>query len=250
MPIIVGLLLFPPLYIAGGLYLNIKSKRSYEAALLHYDSMTLKNSGIIDDIGTLENGIRKKIENGGLKNDLKNDCLQTILLNRKIRDILSSEIFIGVVGRIKQGKSTFVKEMTGVDTNPTSHGKTRKMQLCRLNDSVKIIDYPDCEKANHRIQFILSRYILDHVFMVCEARVKEVDANKKLFDSIKNACEENFTIIVNKIDEVLCDYNDIDSQRKAIADTVSKFTEEFKRLKWNLIFKIINFILKKINICL
>jgi GTP1/Obg family GTP-binding protein len=86
--------------------------------------------------------------------------------------------------------------------------------------------------------------------MVCEARVKEVDANKKLFDSIKNACEENFTIIVNKIDEVLCDYNDIDSQRKAIADTVSKFTEEFKRLKWNLIFKIINFILKKINICL
>jgi hypothetical protein len=45
----VGLLLFTPLYI-GGLYL--KSKRSYGAALLHYNSMTLKNSGILDDIGT------------------------------------------------------------------------------------------------------------------------------------------------------------------------------------------------------
>ena len=109
--------------------------------------MGYRDIATLDYIGTCENEIRKKIENGDLKNDLKNDYLQTILLNRKIRDILSSDIFIGVVGRIKQGKSTFVKEMTGVNTNPTSHAKTRKMQVCRLNDSVKIIDYPDCEQA-------------------------------------------------------------------------------------------------------
>jgi hypothetical protein len=40
-------------------------------------------------------------------------------------------------------------------------------------------------KANHRVQFILSKYILDHVFMVCSAIDTEIEANKKLLNSIK-----------------------------------------------------------------
>ena len=51
---------------------------------------------------TIENEIKANIESGKLKNDKKDDYLQTILLNRKIRDLLSQDIIIGVVGRIKQ----------------------------------------------------------------------------------------------------------------------------------------------------
>jgi GTPase len=94
----------------------------------------------------MEIDINNHVETGNLKNDKNDDYLQTILINQKIRDILSIYVLIGVVGKIKQGKSTLVKEITGVNTNPTSLIKTRKIQVCRLTDSIKIIDFSDYER--------------------------------------------------------------------------------------------------------
>ena len=153
-----------------------------------------------------ERSFEKKIEENILNGKLRNShdvYLQSILINKKIRDILCQDIFIGVVGQ-KKGKSTFVKEITGVNTNPNANIGTYKMQVCPLLDSIKIIDFPDCEKANHRLQFILSNCILDHVFIVCGSMERaEVDSINELLKVTRNACGENFTIILNRIDDSL-----------------------------------------------
>jgi hypothetical protein len=228
--IILGLNFLAPLVL-----LNSISNTSYYFALGTYCKdieddyfRNPRSHGFYETVGFYENQIKKLIETGSLKNDQRDDYLQTILLNRKIRDILSAEILIGVVGKKNKGKSTFVKEITGINTNPDSREITYKMQLCKLVDSIKVIDYPDCEKANHRIQFTLSRYLFDYVFMVCAAIDEEAEANKELINSIRGACGENFTVILNRIDDNLFECNfDIDKGKKIVKEIKSKFAKEF-----------------------
>ena len=197
---IISTIFLQPITISIFSYMELE--KSYRKRLLCY----LKKGEAQDchSERSLELKIEEKVSKGELK---KNDFfVQSILINKKIRDILCQDIFIAVVGKKKCGKSTFVKEITGVNTNADANIGTFKMQVCPLVDSIKIIDFPDCEKASHRLQFLLLRCILDHVFMVCDSKERaDVDATKELLKLIRDGCGKHFTTVLNRIDDSLKD---------------------------------------------
>ena len=205
-------------YVRLKTYLEELDFKGFEYLVFREDKkLTIKNCSFH------ELKIREKIENDALKNDKKDSYLQTILLNRKIRDILSKGILLGVVGQEKNGKSNFVKEITDQNTVSNAHVKTKIIQFYRLIDSIHIIYYPD-----DGIQFDLSKYFLDHVFMVCQPIDEDMVDNKLLLNSIKRACINNFTIILNKINENLEEVRELNDLETQATQIKLKYSKEFE----------------------
>jgi hypothetical protein len=64
------------------------------------------------NVGCLEAVLIKHLKKPENKSLLESDRIfQTIICNRKIRDILLKDCIIGVVGKNKCGESTFIEEM-------------------------------------------------------------------------------------------------------------------------------------------
>ncbi len=131
---------------------------------------------------------------------------QTIICNRKIRDILLKDWIIGVVGKKKCGKSAFIEKMIpNADAKASATIGTTVMSPHSIIESVVVIDYPhfDSLDFNHKLQFIFSKQLLDHTFMVCIAmEIMDSDNTQELFNYVKSNGDDRLTIFLNKADEI------------------------------------------------
>ena len=205
-------------------YLNTLKfiSRNIEQPLIPYD-------------GCYENIIRNN-ENYILSNqtdDKTKKILKTILLNRKIRDILCQDFLFGVVGKSNCGKSTFIQKITGANANASPTISTRKMTPYKIKDSLILIDYPhyDSTDISHKLQLDFSKYLLDHIFMVCTA-IERMDSveTMELFNLIKNCSGDNVTVILNKTDQIFQDCKSEDDFRIQNAGLV-ELIDEVKTLR-------------------
>ena len=163
----------------------------------------------IDYDGCKEKAIVQAVESKKLKNDKNDKVLQTILLNRKIRDIFEADTLFGVIGKKKCGKSTFVEKMVpGANTEADANIATTFVTPYQITDSVVMMDFPhfDCPEISFKLEFMFTRFLMDHVFFVCNAIERmHSDDTMKIFNLIKNGSGDHFTILLNKADNSIRD---------------------------------------------
>ena len=160
--------------------------------------------------GCFERAIVEAIKAGTYEDDKNDKTLQTIKLNREIRDIFCADFQFGVIGRKKCGKSTFVQTILPNVKVPDADANigTTKLTPYRLTDSVTLNDYPhfDSTDISHKIQFFFTRFLIDHIFFICDAKERmDSEATMDIFDLIKNGCGDHFTILLNRVDDCLKD---------------------------------------------
>jgi hypothetical protein len=137
--------------------------------------------------GCYEKLVIEEFKSTGSKPD---KIFRTILCNRRIRDILSEDWIIGVVGKKKCGKSTFVERIIpGANAQADASIATRVMSPYKIIESVVLIDYPhfDSTDFKHKLQFFFTRKLLGHTFMICNAmEVMDSDDTEKLFNLVQS----------------------------------------------------------------
>ena len=169
------------------------------------------------------------------------NIFRTILCNRKIRDILSEDWIIGVVGKKKCGKSTFVEKLIpGANAQADATIATTVMSPYKIIDSVVLIDYPhfDSTDFKHKLQFFFTCKLLGHTFLLTNAmEVMDSDDTEKLFNIVASH-GGHFTILLNKADQILNDPKTDKQNAKAKLDGIKndvcvrrKFFEEEDREK-------------------
>ena len=160
--------------------------------------------------GCYETAIVKAVNARTYKDDKNDKVLQTIKFNRKIRDLFATDFQFGVIGKKKLGKSTFVQTVlpdAKVKDADANIGTT-KLTPYIITDLVTLNDYPhfDSTDLSHKIQFMFTRFLIDHIFFVCDSKERmESEGTMDVFDLIKNGCGDNFTILLNRIDDSLKD---------------------------------------------
>lgn len=144
-----------------------------------------------------------------------------IKCNYQMRLILLKRVFVGVVGPKKNGKSSFIKRMTGKKTGASATEETKTLAAYTLPScDWTLVDYPHLESTNtnYMFQFCFSKFILDHVILIFNSRcigesltkdfqnfIVEIERNR---GRIKKKNEENketkrFTIVFTYIDKLL-----------------------------------------------
>jgi len=133
--------------------------------------------------------------------------MRTKELNRQIRDIFEADFQFAIIGKKKLGKSTFLETIIpGADANASAIEGTVEIKPFKITDLVILNDYPhfDSLESSHKIQFMFTRKLLDHIFFVCDAKERmDADGTKEIFELIKNACGDNFTILLNRSDDLI-----------------------------------------------
>ena len=160
--------------------------------------------------GCYETSIINAINAGTYKDDKTDKVLQTIKLNRKIRDLFAADYQFGVIGKKKLGKSTFVQTVLPDAKVKDADANIGTIELTPyiITDLVTLNDYPHFDSTNlsHKIQFMFTRFLLDHIFFVCDSKERmESEGTMDIFDLIKNGCGDHFTILLNRIDDSLKD---------------------------------------------
>lgn len=161
------------------------------------------------------------VENVEKTND---ELHKMVICNRKLRDILLEDWLIGVVGEKSCGKSTFIEKMIGISANASAYKETSIMKPYKISDSIILIDYPhfDSNDIDYKFQFFFTQKLLDHTFMLCEAKKNmNNEGTKKLFTLIKSH-NENFTIFLNSADLVWEDENTLEENKENSLDEVIK----------------------------
>jgi hypothetical protein len=75
----------------------------------------------IENFGSYEKEIFEAVNRGTYKNDTTNNVLQTIILNRRIRNVLKADFQFAIIGRKKLGKSTFLETIIpGANANASA----------------------------------------------------------------------------------------------------------------------------------
>jgi len=145
-----------------------------------------------------------------------------IICNRKLRNILLEDWLIGVVGEKSCGKSTFIEKMIDKSANAGGSKETSIMKPYKISDSIMLIDYPHFDSTNidYKFQFFFTQKLLDHTFMLCEAKKNMNDeGTKKLFPLI-NSQKENFTIFLNSADVVWDEKNNLKEQKENMDEVI------------------------------
>ena len=178
--------------------------------------------------GRYEEAIRNRLKE--LNKAATNETHRMILCNRKIRDILLEDWIIGVVGEKKSGKSTFIEKMIpGANAGASSSEATRIMSTHEISDSVVLIDYPhfDSNDYKHKLQFIFTQKLLDHTFMICEAkRAMDTEGNEQLFKAVQSH-GDHFTILLNWADLIWNDEKNVtvEEKKRALDNIVNQIIE-------------------------
>eukprot|EP00808_Paulinella_micropora_P003226 g63210.t1 len=113
--------------------------------------------------------------------------LETIHAHYRMREILSQDVGLGVVGGGKTGKSTFLESMFGCKTNPHPKDRTLDLRTFRIHDNFFVVDFPHMNSAMEKLKECYSaNHSLVHLIVVvlsasqggdddlCEGHVVEV----------------------------------------------------------------------------
>ena len=130
--------------------------------------------------------------------------LKSVQINYQIRDLLTKDYFIGVVGKKKCGKSTFIETfLPGVNAHADVKVATTEITPYQIVESVVIFDFPHFESTEygHKLQFVFSRFILDYLFFICDAK-ERTDSNDttNFLNLIKSSCGSRFCVLLNQAD--------------------------------------------------
>ena len=110
--------------------------------------------------------------------------LLTVRVNYQIRDILKQDYFIGVVGKKKCGKSTFIEQMLpGENAEASSSITTTEITPYKIVDSVIMLDFPHFEsiEQDHKLQFIFTRFLLDYIFLFAMPKKERIVLIRQVF---------------------------------------------------------------------
>ena len=103
---------------------------------------------------------------------------------------------------------------------------TTKITPYRITDLLTLNDYPhfDSTHVSHKIQFMFTRFLIDHIFLLCDAKERmDSEGTMEIFDIIKDGCGDHFTILLNKIDDSL---KDCSSHKDFGKDVLSELKRE------------------------
>ena len=203
---------------------------SYMTTLINvsHELALYKNANTLFIAGIYEEAIRKRLKE--LNKASTSETYRMILCNRKIRDILLQDWIIGVVGEKKSGKSTFIEKMIpGANAGASSSVATRIMSAHEISDSVILIDYPhfDSNDYKHKLQFTFTQKLLDHTFMICEAkRVMDTVGSEQLFKTVQSH-GDHFTILLNWADAIWNDEKNVtvEEKKRALDNIVNQIIE-------------------------
>eukprot|EP00457_Paulinella_chromatophora_P000951 gb/GEZN01000953.1/.p1 GENE.gb/GEZN01000953.1/~~gb/GEZN01000953.1/.p1 ORF type:complete len:1091 (+),score=89.84 gb/GEZN01000953.1/:144-3416(+) len=91
--------------------------------------------------------------------------LKNIHGHHQLREILSQDVGLGVIGTGKTGKSTFLATMFGCDSNPHADERTKDLCTFRIHERFYAVDFPHmtsaidqlrlCYRANHSLVHLL-----------------------------------------------------------------------------------------------
>ncbi|KAL9646849.1 hypothetical protein ABK040_013709 [Willaertia magna] len=133
--------------------------------------------------------------------------LQSICINCQLREELMKNLYMGVVGMKKSGKSTFTEKFLHVNANASCDIATTEIQvypLTKSSDTFALLDYPHWESQDHlhKVQFITSRFLLDYVVVVYDALSKcDKEEIVEHFNIVKQSNHDNRVIVImNKAD--------------------------------------------------
>ena len=221
-----------PVTIPNYIYLKYLSKNdfdSYNRTLASY-IYSISNSSYsrikqpsIKYLGCMERAIVEAIKASTYEDNQDDKILQTIKLNREIRDIFCADFQFGVIGKKKCGKSTFVQTILPNAKVPDADANigTKKLTPYRFTDFVTLNDYPhfDGTDISPKIQFFFTKFLIDHIFFICDTK-ETMDTNSAMdiFDLIKNGCGDHFTILLNRVDDCLKDCGNDSDFEKALAN--------------------------------
>lgn len=125
--------------------------------------------------------------------------------------------------------------IVGADADASANKATVWAKPHKLEDGVILIDYPhfDSTKLANKLQFLFSRFILDHVFLVCAAMERmDSDDTMQLLDLIKAGFNSNYTVILNRCDDLWKDCrNDVNKAREVYKELKNEVNK--KRVKEN-----------------
>jgi GTP-binding protein EngB required for normal cell division len=211
-------------------YINIVSNADYSKISKPY----------IENCGSYEKEIFDAINRGKYKNDETDNVLQTILLNRHIRNIFQADFQFAIIGKKKLGKSTFLETIIpSANANASAIEGTVEIKPFKITERVTLNDYPhfDSTDSSHKIQFMFTCKLIDHIFFVCDAKERlDADGTIEIFDIIKNSCGDNFTIILNKCDEYIKE-SKLNDYEKVLEDLKTSVLNRIgDRYEKNLIF--------------
>jgi hypothetical protein len=250
----IGMLLYVPVGVPISLYASLLYGIEYPLALYSGDkksyyqtvynflpSLTnLSHSPNIKNCGSYEKKIYEAISRGTYKNDVKDNLLQTILLNRQIRNIFQADFQFAIIGKKKLGKSTFLETIIpSANANASAIEATVEIKPFKITERVTLNDYPhfDSTDSSHKIQFMFTRKLMDHIFFVCDAKERmDSEGTIEIFEIIKNSCGDNFTIILNKCDEYIKE-SKLNDYEKVLEDLKTSVLNRIgDRYEKNLIF--------------
>ena len=151
--------------------------------------------------------------------------------------------YICLKGRKKCGKSTLTELITGENANASANIGTEitKPYKISLNNRIThlpnntsnelktiLMDYPhfDGTDLSNKLQFIFSRYLLDHIFMVCTAMDRmDGDDTKIILNLVQSGNNTNYHVLINRCDDFWRDCK----------NDVSKAIEVYNQLKQEIL---------------
>lgn len=199
--------------------------------------------------GCYEEKIDEAFRLGRIKvTDENKHLLESIQINYGIRRILIGNdpdlkiSIFGVVGRKKCGKSTLTEILTGADARASAIEGTEVTKpyniINKPNHKCILMDYSHFDGTNlaNKLQFLFSRYLLDHTFMVCKAEERmDADDSIVILKLLQSGDKTNYNVLVNKCDAFWDDCNkNLDRTRSQLEQrmqSLNKAKFEFKRLK-------------------
>ncbi|CAF1042038.1 unnamed protein product [Brachionus calyciflorus] len=177
-------------YLLGYYFKSKDINDAYKVCL----NQIIKNNGLEDKsyelpyLGYIEQLIIKNLRINDKSSDEENRLLNTIVLNRQMRDILCENYFFGVIGTKKTGKSTFSELLTNQNGIGSSVIAT--------------------ETAENKLEFYFSVSFLNRVCLLFDAQHKaETSSILYLFNIIRYAYTNRYTVVLNKCDNLLIDLN-------------------------------------------
>ncbi|RNA30136.1 lipase, partial [Brachionus plicatilis] len=161
-------------------------------------------------LGYIETFISKNIKIEKHSNPEEQKLLVTIWYNRRIREILCENYFLGVIGTKKTGKSTFSQLLTDQNASISSVNatETAKPYVLYNDPNLILIDFAhfDNIRAENKLEFFFSVSFLNRACLIFDAQHKaETNSISNLFNLIRHASMDKYTVVFNKCDNLLKD---------------------------------------------
>lgn len=183
-------------------------------------------------VGDFEEKIKTKYEKANMK--AQGIFAKSVVWNHKIRQILSENCFLGVIGLKNTGKSTLTKLISGSVTIKTGfHVETNQLAaypIAELSDLL-MVDYPNFESETqfYRKQFSQSIYMLDYALILCNAQKGLTDEFNEMLNEVKHLGTGRFCIILNMMD-MLINYFNKNSLKKDVDDFIQNFKNDISNI--------------------